>query len=189
MGIERKILSGLTLALVPTLSLAGGCSGEVIEPGGDGGSATCESVCSDIAACEPAFPADECAVGCAAQEEKCTSSEGSAAFQAFLDCVAGVSCTGGSSESYLLILQANCGSKVEAADLLCPDSVVVTPPSEDGGCCTVPPFDSGTDVEIDVSSSDGMHDRFDATPVDARVFDGPVDSSVHADAGPDVARD
>jgi hypothetical protein len=120
---------------------------------------------------------------------KCSSPTGTAAFQAFLDCVVGVSCTGASSETYLLTLQATCGSKVEAADLLCPDSVVVTPPSEEGGCCTVPPFDSGTDVEIDVTGLDGTLDRFDVTPVDARGFDGAVDSSAHADASPEAARD
>ena len=177
----------VALALSPIFSLTEACGGEVL---GGPGSGTCASVCSSLSACEPGTATLECQEGCQMEQSLCTSPEASATFQSLLDCLAGIACTGGSGEAYLLTIESSCGSQVQQAEEACGGGGVVLP--QEAGCCQVPPFDSGTDVqEMDAPSFDeGTDSPFaDGTPFDVvpseSGSDAPTDSADAADAGHD----
>jgi len=181
MQTRYKVLSGLVFVLAPALLLGEGCSGEVIGPAGTG--ATCESICSSVAMCEPDIPVEECAESCQMEQEECASVGASSTFQSFLTCVAGASCT-----ELMEMNGTSCGVLAEKLDAECRE--VSLTPVDDGSCCDVPPFDVGTDGTFDVAEEESSEDAFDVTPFDVTPLDvGLPEASFEAgaDTGADAA--
>jgi hypothetical protein len=175
---RTRLLLGSLLALAPALVVSAGCTGEVI--GGDGGlegGATCGSVCAIVLACSSHLDPGEgeaCTAECEAQQSSCAARGSGSAFQAALDCLAGLSCE--NPDQFAAMEEGSCGTQVALIEKDCPADVIE--PAEAS-------FFDGPFIDVE-----GLPESepFDAIAFDVEPFDsGPYDASF--DGGEAMAKE
>ncbi len=176
----RGLAGGLALCALAAAALpSGGCGGSVLED------ASCGLVCNNLAACGIP-PGGNCTGSCEQAQASC-GSEGAAAFQALLDCIAQIpTCASQSAIAYENQVQTTCESYAATVAHLCGSGVPMPGPGPDSG---LPGIDAaqfedspGSDGSPGEAASDGGPDAGAEAAGDVAVEGTTVDGAA-SDAG------